>query len=93
MKSSDKFLNELAQIVRYWVNITNVPSELKENETEKEYIANGIIHSILVLLYGNSSINDFTPYHLYRGKSKVDILDEYNVGDIKLFETEGKDNE
>ena len=77
MKNSDKFLNELSQIVRYWVNIANVPSDLKENGTEKEYIANGIIHSILVLLYGNSSINDFTPYHLYRGKSKVDILDEY----------------
>ena len=77
MKNSDKFLNELSQIVRYWVNIANVPSDLKENETKKEYIANGIIHSILVLLYGNSSINDFTPYHLYRGKSKVDILDEY----------------
>ena len=34
MKSSDKFLNELTQIVRYWVNITNVPSELKENENQ-----------------------------------------------------------
>lgn len=93
MKNSDKFLNELAQIVRYWVNITNIPSKLKENETEKEYIANGIIHSILVLLYGNSSISDFTPYHLYRGKSKVDILDEYLASKYYKIYNKGKDNE
>ena len=38
MKNSDKFLNELSQIVRYWVNIANVPSDLKENETKKNIL-------------------------------------------------------
>ena len=54
MKTSDKFLNELSQIVRYWVNIANVPSDLKENETKKEYRL--LIYTLKIYYYTLSFI-------------------------------------
>lgn len=65
------FLKALSTIASYWANIKISPENLTPTENEIEYRINGVIHSILVLIKGNSAANDFHQYQLFYGGKEI----------------------
>lgn len=51
MEEQEKFLNNLKAIKEYWIKSGTTP----------EMVADGIIFSILVMIDGDSGVNDFHP--------------------------------
>ena len=85
MKKTEKeFLSALAGYSMYWANIPVERLEPASFETIEEARTNGLIHSILVLLRGDSGANDFKPYRIQRGKS---IIGEDEYLPSRYFET------
>ena len=63
-KVEEDFLEYLVRKCLYWANMPLDTLEPDEDETEAEARINGFIHSLLVLLNGDSGFNGFVPYEL-----------------------------
>jgi len=72
-KQEREFLEELKELCKYWANLPTERIMKKLDETENEYRINGFIHSLLVMLRGESSVSDFRYYRLYKGQGKKEI--------------------
>ena len=69
--SEQEFLQALAHYSIYWANLPSERLYTVGKETESEARTNGLIHSILCLLNGDSSANDFKEYTLKLGRTKI----------------------
>lgn len=78
-KQEREFLEELKVLCEYWANLpTDRVMEGSKHETENECRINGFIHSLLVMLRGESGVSDFKYYRLYKGQGKKELgLDTY----------------
>lgn len=74
IKQEREFLEELKSLCKYWANLPTerIMEDIKD-ETENECRINGFIHSLLVMLRGESSVSDFKYYRLYKGQGKKEI--------------------
>ena len=73
-KYCKEFLESVAQSKDYWLNLDNdiVEKSCKfVDETPLEYRMNGLIFSIMVLLDGNSSLNNFKTYNIKYGSTSI----------------------
>lgn len=75
----NKFYDGLNGYIDYWANVkitSSMLNELKLNETE--YRLSGLVFSILVMLDGDSGLNDFTKLNLSSGPIILN-KDGYNL--------------
>lgn len=70
-KKEEEFLNALAQYVLYWSKLPDDKLPISSFETLLESRLNGLVHSILVLLRGDSATNDFKIYDLKLGRTSI----------------------
>ena len=70
-KKEEEFLNALAQYVLYWSRLSEDRLEPSDFENSIEARLNGLVHSILVLLRGDSATNDFKIYDLKLGRTSI----------------------
>lgn len=72
MREVDRnFLDALYNIAHYWANLPKERLYIKEGETEKEAMADGIVHSILVMFDGDSGANNFKRYDILQGEELI----------------------
>lgn len=72
-KYCEEFLESIASYKDYWLNLDDEVVEKSckfTNENPLEYRMNGLIFSLLVMIDGDSSVNNFKHYNLkYGGKT------------------------
>ena len=72
-KYCKEFLESIASYRDYWLNLDDEVVEKSckfTNENSLEYRMNGLIFSLLVMIDGDSSVNNFKHYNLkYGGKT------------------------
>lgn len=73
-KYCEEFLESIASYKDYWLNLDDeVVKKSCEfaNETPIEYRMNGLIFSILVMIDGYSSVNNFKSYNLKYNRKTI----------------------
>lgn len=76
--AAKEFIESLYKIKNYWLSV---------EDTTKEYVAHGIIFSILVMIDGDSSDNDFHPLKIV----DTDTGERIDCGYLhELFSSYGK---
>lgn len=73
-KGLDNFLNGVKSYVEYWANLDKKAVEQGMQATgltEQQYRCDGLAFSILVMLDGDSSINDFHRYKIFDGQTEI----------------------